>query len=65
VETAVRDAGDRSFNVVLVEDCCAAMSEEHHRFACDILDNIYCRVRTTDEVLAEISDKRLAVAAQS
>jgi nicotinamidase-related amidase len=65
VETAVRDAGDRSFNVVLVEDCCAAMSEEHHRFACDILDGIYCRVKTTDEVLDEIAAAQLAVAAQS
>ncbi|MDX8437248.1 isochorismatase family protein [Mesorhizobium abyssinicae] len=28
VETAVRDAGDRGYNVVLVSDACAAMSEE-------------------------------------
>ena len=55
VETAVRDAGDRSYNVVLVEDSCAAMSEAHHRFALEILDNVYCRVRTTDEVIGEIA----------
>lgn len=55
VETAVRDAGDRSFNVVLVDDACAAMSEEHHRMALEILDGVYCKVKTTDEVLADIA----------
>lgn len=54
VETAVRDAGDRGYNVVLVSDGCAAMSEEHHRFALEVLDGIYCIVRSTDHVLQDI-----------
>ena len=54
VETAVRDAGDRGYNVILVEDCCAAMSEEHQRLALEILNGIYCVVRSTDSVIHEI-----------
>lgn len=54
VETAVRDAGDRGYNVILVEDCCAAMSEAHQRLALEILNGIYCVVRSTDNVIHEI-----------
>jgi nicotinamidase-related amidase len=54
VETAVRDAGDRGYNVILVEDCCAAMSAEHQRLALEILNGIYCVVRSTDNVIHEI-----------
>jgi len=65
VETAVRDAGDRGYNVVMIEDACAAMSEAHHRFACEILDGIYCKVKTTDEVLAELAELAGPVAARA
>ena len=33
VETAVRDAGDRGYNVILVEDCCAATDKSNHDHA--------------------------------
>ena len=61
VETAVRDAGDRGYNVILVEDCCAAMSEEHQRLALEILNGIYCVVRSTDSVIHEIQGGTRAV----
>jgi nicotinamidase-related amidase len=54
VETAVRDAGDRGYNVILVDDGCAAMNEEHQKLALEILNGVYCTVKTTDEVLHEI-----------
>jgi nicotinamidase-related amidase len=54
VETAVRDAGDRGYNVILVSDGCAAMSEAHQRLALEILNGIYCVVRSTEEVIHEI-----------
>jgi nicotinamidase-related amidase len=54
VETAVRDAGDRGYNVVLIEDACAAMTPEHQRLALEILSNVYCVVQTTDQVISEI-----------
>jgi nicotinamidase-related amidase len=63
VETAVRDAGDRGYNVVLIEDACAAMSEEHQRVALEILAGIYCVVRSTDQVLHEIQGGTGATAA--
>ncbi|RUY02093.1 cysteine hydrolase [Mesorhizobium sp. M2A.F.Ca.ET.040.01.1.1] len=54
VETAVRDAGDRGYNVVLVSDACAAMSEEHQRHALEILAAAYCVVKDTHQVVHEI-----------
>jgi nicotinamidase-related amidase len=54
VETAVRDAGDRGYNVILVSDACAAMCEEHQRLALEILNGVYCTVKSTDEVIHEI-----------
>jgi nicotinamidase-related amidase len=51
VETSVRDAGDRNFNVVMLRDGCAARTAEHERFAAEILDGIYCRMLTTDETI--------------
>lgn len=54
VETAVRDAADRSYNVILVDDACAAMTEEHQRFALEILEGVYCKVNSTEAVIAEL-----------
>lgn len=51
VETAVRDAGDRDYNVILLEDGCAALSPEHHRLALEVLDDCYCKVMTTDDMI--------------
>jgi nicotinamidase-related amidase len=51
VETSVRDAGDRNYDVVMVSDACAAKTAEHERLAGEILDGVYCRMLTTDEVI--------------
>ena len=50
VETAVRDACDYGYSVYLISDCCAAMKPEHQHFALEVLDNVYCRVKTADEI---------------
>src|SRR3954453_19852574 len=42
------------YNVVLVEDACAAMSPEHQRMAVEILAGVYCVVQSTDQVIDEI-----------
>ena len=63
VETAVRDAGDRGYNVVLVDDACAAMSEEHQRLALGILAGVYCVVKNTDQVIYDVQGGVRAVAA--
>ena len=58
VETSVRDAGDRDFNAILLNDACATFTPEQDRMSCKILDECYCKVKPTDEVLAQI--QRLA-----
>lgn len=52
VELAVRDAADRSFEVILVEDATATWSPEMHRAAMWAMDEIYAKVKSTDHVLA-------------
>jgi nicotinamidase-related amidase len=54
VETSVRDAGDRDYNVILLDDACAALTPEHHRLALEVLDDCYCKVLTTDAAIAVI-----------
>ncbi len=40
VESAVRHAADADFRVIVLEDCCAAFSEEAHRVALHIMDHL-------------------------
>lgn len=54
VETSVRGASDRGYDAVLVSDGCAAVSDRHEHLAWEILDGIYCRVLSTDEILDRI-----------
>lgn len=54
VETAVRDGYDRGYNVALVSDACTAIVKEQHDATLEGLDNIMCKVMSTDEVLAAI-----------
>lgn len=51
VSSTVRSLADESFNVVVVEDACAAGTDELHRKELEILNNIYCQVMTVDDVL--------------
>ena len=41
---------DESFNVVVVEDCCAAATDELHRHELEIINMIYCHVVNLNEV---------------
>ena len=58
VETFIRDAYDRGYEVVLTEDCCAAVVEEHHRVTCEEVDEIFCQVRSTDQILHAIGQNK-------
>ena len=51
VETAVRDAADRGFKVILVEDCCATVTPELHEASLRALEGIYCNVKSSDDVI--------------
>lgn len=54
VETAVRDAADRGFLVTQVEDACAAEDTERHARSIEAMDGHYCRMRSTEAMVAEI-----------
>lgn len=54
VECAVRDAADRGFLVTQMHDCCAAEDERRHLVSLDQMNGHYCRMRSTDQLIAEI-----------
>ena len=51
VSSTVRTLADESFNVAVVEDCCAAATMELHEKELEIINMIYCHVVTLDEAL--------------
>ena len=51
VENAVRDACDRGYAVILVEDGCAAVSEELHLAAIRAMRDHFAKIKTTAEVI--------------
>lgn len=50
VSSTVRSLADESFGVIVVEDCCAAGSDELHRKELEIINRIYCHVVSSDEL---------------
>lgn len=54
VESTARDAYERGYEQVFVEDAMSSVSEEGHRFAIGTVFPRIGRVRSTDEVLAAI-----------
>lgn len=54
VETTVRDASDRGFEVVLVGDACASKTRELNGQGLALLHDSYCVVWAADRVAAEI-----------
>ena len=57
VSSTVRSLADESFNVVVAEDCCAAGTEELHRHELQVINNIYCQVMCSDDVM-DIMDRK-------
>ena len=53
VETTARDAADRGFNTILVEDATATFFEHHHRAALSGFARVFGQVWDTDRVLKE------------
>ncbi|MFN0217223.1 MAG: cysteine hydrolase family protein [Hyphomicrobium sp.] len=52
VSSTVRGLADESFAVVVVEDCCAAGSDELHDKELEIINMIYCQVMSSEELAA-------------
>lgn len=51
VSSTVRSLADESFFVTVVEDACAAASDELHERELEIINMIYCQVMRADELL--------------
>ena len=49
VQATVRDAHDRDFEVVVLEDCCAAHSEQEHANSIQSIAR-FCTMTTSDQV---------------
>lgn len=54
VSGTVRSLADESFHVWLIEDACMASTERIQKNELEILNNIYCHVINTDELLEAI-----------
>ena len=50
VRSTVRSLADESFNVVVVEDCCAAATEELHLNELKSINMIYCHVVQSEDI---------------
>jgi nicotinamidase-related amidase len=61
VHTAVTDAADRGFHVILVEDGCGALLPEMHWASIRILRDVYAKILSTADVLVRVQ----ALAARS
>lgn len=55
VSSTVRSLADESFNVLVVEDCCAAATMELHDHELDIINMIYCHVVHAEDLPGFIS----------
>jgi len=53
VSSTVRSLADESFGVVVLEDCCAAATDELHHRELEILNNIYCHVMRSEELWSQ------------
>ena len=56
VETTARDAADRGYNVIVVEDAVATFFPEHHRAALSGLARVYAQVWSANRVLNALED---------
>lgn len=54
VETTARDAADRGFDVIVVEDATATFFERHHRAALSGFARVFGQVWSTDDVVAAL-----------
>jgi nicotinamidase-related amidase len=51
VSSTVRSLADESFNVIVIDDGCAAATNELHRQELEIINMIYCQVMTAGELI--------------
>ncbi|HZP34952.1 MAG TPA: isochorismatase family protein [Methylomirabilota bacterium] len=54
VESSARPAAERGFQVVVVDDACAAWEEGFHAASLSALSRYFARIATTGEVVAGV-----------
>jgi biuret amidohydrolase len=52
VSSTVRSLADESYQVIVLEDCCAAATDDLHRKELEIINMIYCHVMSSSEFQA-------------
>jgi nicotinamidase-related amidase len=57
VETTARDAADKGFRCVLIEDGCGASAQSYHDAAMTTFQRLFGKVNTSEEVIAELTSK--------
>ena len=55
ISSTVRSLADESFEVVVVEDCCAAATEALHRHELEVINMIYCHVVQSEDLVGFLS----------
>ena len=50
ISSTVRSLADESFNVIVVEDCCAAATMDLHQHELEIINMIYCHVVQLEDI---------------
>jgi nicotinamidase-related amidase len=58
VEGTAREAVDRGYRVVVLEDCCASRIREVHRFSIDMILRSLCEVTTADRFIGDLEATR-------
>ncbi len=55
VESAARDAKDLGYRVLVVDDACGTWTHDMHEFSLRVLNEVFAKIKTTDEVLAALA----------
>jgi nicotinamidase-related amidase len=58
VEGTARDAVDRGYRVVVLEDCCASRRRNVHDFSINVILRELCDVTDSERFIAELSNAR-------
>ena len=56
VGTTARDAADRGYRCVLIEDCCGSAQNEYHRWEIVNYQRLFGRVDSSDNIMQEIKN---------
>jgi biuret amidohydrolase len=59
VEGTAREAVDRGYRVMVLEDCCASRVQEVHRFSIDVILRNLCAVTTADRFARGLEGDRM------